>query len=53
MSEAKRKANTDTTYCASEECANKCDIHMSNYVFDEDKNYCWMEYCLEHMEGRR
>lgn len=40
-------ANTDKTYCTSEECKNKCNRHISNYTFEDNKNYSFMGQCLE------
>lgn len=51
MSEVKRKANTDSTHCVNENCKEKCDRHISNYEFEDNKNYCFMQYCLDYMEG--
>ena len=50
MSEAKRKANTDTSYCINEKCKEKCWRHESNYEFDEKENYCFMQYCQDYMK---
>lgn len=47
MSEAKRKANTDTTYCTNEQCKEKCWRHESNYEFDKGINYWWTFKCIE------
>ena len=43
----KKQANTDTTYCTSEKCKNKCWRHTDNYKFDENKNYWFMSNCEE------
>ena len=36
--EYKKQANTDTTYCASKKCKNKCWRHKDNYKFNENLN---------------
>ena len=41
------KASFDKTYCTSEICKNKCWRHKSNYEFEEDKLYWFMERCEE------
>ena len=33
--ENKKQANTDTTYCTSEKCKNKCWRHKDNYKFNQ------------------
>ena len=43
----KKKANTDNTYCKNESCSKKCWRHISNYRFDNDKDYWLMEMCEE------
>ncbi len=43
----KREANTDTTYCTSKKCIDKCWRHESNWNFDVCKNYWFMEFCKE------
>ena len=39
------KAYLDVTYCVNTECKNKCWRHMSNYEFEKDNNYWFMEIC--------
>ena len=46
--EEKKKANTDTTYCINTTC-NKCWRHISNWKFDNDKNY-WYTSGLDDCE---
>lgn len=46
MSEAKRKANTDTAYCACK-CEEKCWRHEDNYEFEKDTKYWWTFKCIE------
>lgn len=41
----KQKANFDTTYCQSSTCKDKCWRHVSNFEFEEGKNYCYMNNC--------
>lgn len=43
--EYKKQANTDTTYCASKKCKNKCWRHTDNYKFDENELYWFMSSC--------
>lgn len=43
----KQKANTDTTYCKSETCIDKCWRHKSNWGFDINNNYWFMDCCKE------
>lgn len=43
--EYKKQVNTDTTYCTSEKCKNKCWRHISNYKFNEKENYWFMSNC--------
>jgi hypothetical protein len=43
----KKKANTDTTYCKSESCPNKCWRHIWNWKFDSDTDYWMMDRCKE------
>ena len=40
-----QKANTDTTYCTSITCMEKCWRHRSNFIFEEDENYWFMNTC--------
>ena len=47
MSEAKRKANTDTTYCTNEQCKEKCWRWKGNYEFEKGANYWWTNECIE------
>lgn len=42
----KQKANFDTTYCKSITCKNKCWRHVSNFEFEEGKNYWFQERCI-------
>ena len=39
------KAYLDVTYCVNTECKNKCWRNMSNYEFEKDNNYWFMEIC--------
>lgn len=43
------KASFDKTYCTSKTC--KCERHESNYEFEEDKLYWFMERCEEEKEN--
>ena len=42
----KQKANFDTTYCKSITCKNKCWRHVSNFEFEEGKNYWYVNDCM-------
>ena len=42
----KQKANFDTTYCKSITCKNKCWRHVSNFEFEEGKNYWFQDRCI-------
>lgn len=42
----KQKANFDTTYCKSVICKNKCWRHVSNFEFEEGKNYWFQDRCI-------
>ena len=42
----KQKADFDTTYCKSITCKNKCWRHVSNFEFEEDKNYWFQDKCI-------
>ena len=44
------KAKGDIAYCTSKTC--KCDKHESNYEFEEDKLYWFMERCEEEKDDR-
>ena len=48
-----QKARQDETYCINSDCKNKCSLHAQNYEFDIRETYCFMQYCLDYMEGRR
>ena len=41
------KAKHDTTYCISNECADKekCTTHCSHYEFELNGNYWFMAQC--------
>lgn len=39
--------NTDTTYCKSETCQDRCWRHISKWHFSKDKGYWLMENCEE------
>lgn len=43
--ENKKQANTDTTYCTSKLCKNKCWRHTDNYEFNENQGYWFMSNC--------
>lgn len=43
--EYKKQANTDTTYCTSKKCKNKCWRHIDNYKFNENQDYWFMSDC--------
>lgn len=45
------KASFDKTYCTSKKC--KCERHESNYEFEEDKLYWFMEKCEKSYENHR
>lgn len=47
------KASTDVTYCVNDKCSRKCWRHHSNYRFDEDKNYWYMECCEKERANER
>ena len=40
------KANTDITYCMSLTCKRKCWRHSSNFEFEEGRNYCFQDKCI-------
>ena len=42
----KQKADFDTTYCRSITCKRKCWRHVSNFEFEEDKNYWFQDKCI-------
>lgn len=42
----KQKANFDTTYCTSLACKSKCWRHISNFEFEEGKNYWLQDKCI-------
>lgn len=42
----KQKADFDTTYCNSITCKNKCWRHVSNFEFEKDKNYWYVNDCM-------
>ena len=41
------KASFDKTYCASKECKKKCWRHESNWEFEENELYWFMDRCEE------
>ena len=41
------KASFDKTYCTSKECKKKCWRHESNWEFEKDGLYWFMERCEE------
>lgn len=41
----KQPANTDTTYCTSKDCKNKCWRHEDNHEFLKGAFYSFMEKC--------
>lgn len=49
----KQKADFDTTYCKSITCKNRCWRHVSNFEFEEDKNYWYINDCMleRYMKG--
>lgn len=42
----KIKANFDTAYCDSTICKSKCWRHVSNFEFEKDKNYWYVNDCI-------
>ena len=42
----KQKADFDTTYCNSITCKNRCWRHVSNFEFEEGKNYWYINDCM-------
>lgn len=49
MSEAKKKANTDTTYCINEQCKDKCWRWKGNYEFEKGTKYWCTFKCIERI----
>ena len=43
----KQRADFDTTYCQSVTCKRKCWRHVSNFEFEEDKNYWFINKCIK------
>lgn len=46
----KKKANLDTTYCNSVTCKHKCWRHVSNFEFEEGKDYWLIKQCIEKVD---
>lgn len=43
----KQKADFDTTYCNSITCKSKCWRHVSNFEFEENKDYWLINRCIK------
>ena len=42
----KQKADFDTTYCNSITCKKRCWRHVSNFEFEEGRNYWYVNDCM-------
>lgn len=42
----KQRADFDTTYCNSITCKSRCWRHVSNFEFEEGKNYWFQDRCI-------
>lgn len=42
----KQKADFNTTYCNSTTCKSNCWRHITNFEFEDNKNYWYVNDCM-------
>lgn len=44
--------NYDITFCSNKKCENKCERHVDNYNFKEEKLYSFCDFeCEENLKN--